>query len=170
MVGYFGGSGVLVEICATRGLWHVGCSSGPICRPFRDPENRVAPIARTAGPQTTGRRNEVTCYLKHARPLTGALALTLGLTLAAPPAFAVGPATAASPGPIAAAAAAKVEALPVASLAQVAPAPAAASAESGDKPFFKTTKGVVALVLTIGATAWLVQSRIDNKVSSPARQ
>jgi hypothetical protein len=88
--------------------------------------------------------------------------------LVAPPAFAAGPATA--PRPIAAAATAKVEALPAASLAQAAQAPATATAPTGEKPFFKTGKGIAALVLTIGATAWLVQSRNSNKVTSPGRQ
>ncbi|HSD27467.1 MAG TPA: hypothetical protein VLL75_09185 [Vicinamibacteria bacterium] len=113
----------------------------------------------------------MTHSLKHARFLAGALAVVLGLTLVAPPAFAAGPATAASPHPIAAAATAKVEALPAATLAQAAPAaPPAVPAETAGKPFFKTTKGIAALVLTIGATAWLVQSRSSNKVTSPARQ
>jgi hypothetical protein len=93
------------------------------------------------------------------------------LTLAAPPAFAAGPA----PGPIAAAATAKVESVPAEALAQAAQAtPAAktapAAAATGSEPFFKSPKGIVALVLTIGATAWLIQSRNSNKVTSPGRQ
>ncbi len=46
--------------------------------------------------------------------------------------------------------------------------PSTASASS--KPFLKTTKGVAALVLMAGVSAWLVQSRIHNKVVSPGRQ
>jgi hypothetical protein len=113
----------------------------------------------------------VTRYLKHTRLLAGALALIVGLTLVAPPAFA------ATPGPIAAAAAAKIDTVPAEALAQAAQttpaaqaAPAAAAAETGNKPFFKSPKGIVALVLTIGATAWLIQSRNSNKVTSPGRQ
>jgi hypothetical protein len=108
----------------------------------------------------------VTRYLKQARRLAGALAVVVGLTLVAPPAFAAVPAPASHP--ITAAATAKVAALPAASLAQAAPA--AAPPASADKPFFKTPKGVVALVLTAGATAWLIQSRNSNKVTSPGRQ
>lgn len=112
----------------------------------------------------------MTRYLKHARPLAGALALTLGLTLAAPPAFAAEPATAASPRPIAAAATAKVEAMPAATLAQAVPtAPAAAPAETGDKPFFKTTKGVIALVLLGGTLGYMAYSWSDDRVKSPAK-
>jgi hypothetical protein len=46
------------------------------------------------------------------------------------------------------------------------PAPGSASS----KPFLKTPKGVVAVVLMAGVSAWLVQSRIHNKVVSPGRQ
>jgi hypothetical protein len=108
--------------------------------------------------------------LKHARFLAGTLALVLGLTLVAPPAFAAGPATAASPRPIAAAATAKVEALPATTLAQAAQAaPAAAPAETGDKPFFKTTKGVIALVLLGGTLGYMAYSWSDDRVKSPAK-
>jgi hypothetical protein len=107
----------------------------------------------------------VTRYLKHARFLAGALALIVGLTLVAPPAFA-GP----TPGPIAATATAKVEALPAATLAQAAqPAPAAAPAETGDKPFFKTTKGVIALVLLGGTLGYMAYSWSDDRIKSPAK-
>ena len=111
----------------------------------------------------------MTRYLKQAKLLAGALALVVGLTVVAPPAFAAGPAP--DPRPITAAAAAKIEAMPAAGLAQVAPAaPATAPIDTAHKPFFKTGKGIAALVLTIGATAWLIQSRNSNKVSSPGRQ
>lgn len=108
----------------------------------------------------------MTRYLKHARLLAGVLALIVGLTLAAPPAFAAGPA----PGPIAAAAAAKVETTPVEALAQAAPAaPATGPAETGDKPFFKTTKGALALVLLGGALGYTFYSFSNDRVKSPAK-
>jgi hypothetical protein len=114
----------------------------------------------------------VTRYLKHARHLAGALALIVGLTLVAPPAFAAE--AAADPRPIAAAATAKVEAMPAASLAQAAQTvPAAqaapATAATGDKPFFKTTKGVVALALLAGGLGYTVYSFSNDRVSSPQR-
>jgi hypothetical protein len=108
----------------------------------------------------------------HARFLAGALALVLALTFAAPPAFAAGPATAAAPRPIAAAASARVEALPGAALAQAAAAPAApaaAPAESGGKPFFKTTKGTIALVLIAGTLGYMAYSMSHDRVRSPAK-
>ncbi len=66
-------------------------------------------------------------YSMHTRFLAGALAVALGLTLAAPPAFAAEPANTPSPRPIAAAANAEVAALPAEALAQAAPAPPAAA-------------------------------------------
>jgi hypothetical protein len=114
----------------------------------------------------------VTRYLKHARPLAGALALVVGWTLAAPPAFAAGPA----PGPITAAATAKVEAVPVEALAQAASAtpaakaaPAAATATTGDKPFLKTTKGAIALALLGGTLGYMAYSMSNDRIKSPAK-
>jgi hypothetical protein len=111
----------------------------------------------------------VTRSLKHARFLAGPLALVLGLTLGAPPAFAAGPASPASPRPIADAATAKVEALPAATLAQAAPAAPAAAEETGDKPFFKTTKGAIALVLLAGTLGYMAYSMDSDRIKSPAK-
>ncbi len=105
----------------------------------------------------------------HARFLVLALTLVLGLTLTAPPAFAAEPATAASPLPIAAAANAKVEALPAEELAQAAPAAPAAPAEAGKKPFFKTTKGAIALVLIAGTLGYTAYSMSSDRIKSPAK-
>jgi hypothetical protein len=113
----------------------------------------------------------VTRYLKHARLLAGTLAIIVGLTLVAPPAFAGAPA----PGPIAAAATAKVEAIPAASLAQAAPAaqaaptPATTPAEATDKPFLKTGKGVLALALLGGTLGYMAYSMSNGRVKSPAK-
>lgn len=112
----------------------------------------------------------MTRYLKHARLLAGALAMTVGLTLVAPPAFAATPA----PGPLAAAATAKVEEAPAEALvqaAQAAPAvqTAPAAASTGDKPFLKTTKGVLALALLAGGLGYTVYSFSNDRVSSPQR-
>ena len=114
----------------------------------------------------------MTRYLKHARPLAGALALVVGWTLAAPPAFAAEPA----PGPITAAATAKVEAVPAATLAQAAPTTpaakagsAAAPATTGEKPFLKTTKGAIALVLLAGTLGYMGYSMSHDRIKSPAK-
>jgi hypothetical protein len=112
----------------------------------------------------------VTRYLKHARLLAGASALIVGLTLVAPPAFAAEAAAVADPRPIAAAAAAKVEAIPAASLAQAAQAaPPATPDAAADKPFLKTTKGVLALALLGGTLGYMAYSFSNDRVSSPQR-
>ena len=113
----------------------------------------------------------MTRYLKQARLLAGALALVVGLTLVAPPAFAAGPTP--DPRPITAAATAKVEAAPVAALAQAAPAvqatPTATPAGGGNKPFFKTTQGAIALVLLAGTLGYMGYSMSNDRVKSPAK-
>jgi len=106
----------------------------------------------------------------HARFLAGPLAIVLGLTLAAPPAFAAESATAAAPRPIAAAANARVAAVSAEVLAQATPAaPAAAPADTGNKPFFKTTTGVIALVLLGGTLGYMAYSMSNDRVKSPAK-
>lgn len=110
----------------------------------------------------------MTRYLNRARSLAGLLALIVGLTLVAPPAFAAAPAPA---QPLAAAAAAKVEAMPAAALAQAAQAkPAAAPAETS-KPFFKTGKGIAVLVLIAGGVGYAAYSAVHDRkpVKSPIR-
>jgi hypothetical protein len=107
----------------------------------------------------------VTRYLKQARLLAGALALVVGLTLVAPPAFAAAPP---APGPITTAATAKVESMPAAAVAQAAAQtkPAAAPAEAS-KPFFKTGKGAAAAVLIVGVLAMTFVSYSSDRVKSP---
>ncbi len=112
----------------------------------------------------------MTRYLERARLLAGALALVVGLTLVAPPAFAAEPAPGPAPRPIAAAATATVEAMPAATLAQAAQAaPAAVPAGTGDKPFFKSTTGVIALVLLAGTLGYMGYSMSNDRVKSPAK-
>jgi len=129
----------------------------------------------------------VTHHLRRARPLAGVLALLVGLTLVAPPAFAAeasAPAPATPAQPLAAAAAAMVEAMPApaTAAAQATPAkpagptkPAAptaatpAPAAAGGKPFFKTTTGIVSLVLLGGALGAMAYSFSNGRVKSPAK-
>jgi hypothetical protein len=106
--------------------------------------------------------------LRWARPLAGSLALIVGLTLAAPPAFAGEPQTAAPVQPLAAAAAAKVNSLPAEALAP-RPAQDPGSMPSGDKPFFKTRKGAIAGVLLAAALGYMAYSMSDDRVKSPAK-
>ena len=108
------------------------------------------------------------------RPLAGLLAVVVGLTLAAPPASAadaVAVTKAPARSPLAAATAAKLATLAPAPAAFAQAAPGADPAPADNRPFFKTTKGVVALVLMV-AGAGYVAYRIpkDNeKVHSPIR-
>jgi len=111
----------------------------------------------------------LTRYLKQARLLAGALALIVGLALMAPPAFAAEATAAADPRPITAAAAARVEAMPAAALSQAAKPATTAPAETGQKPFFKTTQGAIALVLLGGALGYTFYSMSNDRVKSPAK-
>ena len=108
------------------------------------------------------------------RPLAGLLAVVVGLTLVAPPvsaADAVAVTKVPVRSPLAAATAAKLAALAPAPAAFAQAAPAADPAPADNRPFFKTPKGVAALVLMV-AGAGYVAYRIpkDNeKVHSPIR-
>jgi hypothetical protein len=108
------------------------------------------------------------------RPLTGLLAVVVGLTLAAPPASAadaVAVTKAPAPSQLAATTAAKLATLAPAPSAFAQTAPAADPVSTDNRPFFKTPKGVAALVLMV-AGAGYVAYRIpkDNeKVHSPIR-
>ncbi len=111
-------------------------------------------------------------YLKQARPLAGILTLVVGLTLVAPPAFATEaqasvPVAPAQPT-LAAAAAAKVEAMPAALLAQAAPVVPAPTTTS-DKPFLKSGKGAVAMVLMASVLGYMGYSFSHDRVKSPAK-
>ena len=104
-------------------------------------------------------------YLNRARPLAAFLAIALCSAVAAPPAAAVEPA----PRPLAAAAAASGAALSPAAVAQAEQAAPAAPAVPESKPFFKSTKGALALVLTAGALGYMGYSFSHDRVKSPAR-
>lgn len=113
----------------------------------------------------------MTRYLNRARPVAGALALVVGLTLAAPPIFAAGSQATIPTQPLVAAAAAKVNSMPVGSLgpaAQAAPTPAAQ--DTGGKPFLKSTKGILAVLLMATGVTWVAISRSQDAVHSPARK
>jgi hypothetical protein len=108
------------------------------------------------------------------RPVAGLLAVVVGLTLAAPPASAadaIAVTKAPAPSPLATTTAAKLASLAPAPSAFAQTAPAADPAPADNRPFFKTPKGVAAIVLMV-AGAGYVAYRIpkDNeKVHSPIR-
>ena len=113
----------------------------------------------------------MTRYLSRVRPLSGALALVVGLTFAAPPAFAAEPVPEPTPTPaptLAEAAEAAVEALPASTLAQAAE-PAPNTNESLDKPFMKSKKGIAAVVLMVAGLGIMAYAMNNDRVKSPAK-
>jgi hypothetical protein len=99
----------------------------------------------------------------------------MAVTFVAPPAAGAGTPQAPRPKTIAMSAEAKVAASASHAMA-VAPTAApvqetADAAGTEHKPFFKTGKGIAALVLMVGATSWLVISRTSSNdvVHSPGR-
>ena len=104
------------------------------------------------------------------RSLAGALTLFVGLALVAPPVRA-GDAAATlkqRPTTLRAATEAKVANLNLSPRVDLSPEGDSASS-STSKPFFKTTKGVMALVLLAGGVTWAAVSRSKDAVHSPAR-
>ena len=100
------------------------------------------------------------------------LALLVGLTFVAPPAGAdEAPPTptseATSATPVAMAAAAKVAKLDSAEVAEATQAPAA-EAESPSS-FFKSPKGVAALVLAVAGVSYVIYSSKHDRLHSPIR-
>jgi hypothetical protein len=101
-----------------------------------------------------------------------ALTVTLGASLAVPPVWAAeGVSHAGQMTPVSQSSVAKAGMRgPEAARATQAPA-AAPSASTESKSFFKTGKGIAALVLMVGASAWVIASRKSSDVvHSPGRQ
>jgi hypothetical protein len=95
----------------------------------------------------------------------------MGLTVVAPPALAAGMPKPLPKTSLRTAAATKVAAN-LNTAAAIAPAPdSAGGSTSESKPFFKSGKGIAALVLMIGASAWVLQSRLSGSdvVHSPGK-
>jgi len=97
-----------------------------------------------------------------ARPIAGLLALTFGVAVAAPVAASEATPEAARPTTLAASANATVAAMPIAALAQAAPAAQAATTTDTDKGFFKTGAGKVAIVLMLAGTSYMVYSAFKD--------
>lgn len=108
------------------------------------------------------------------RSLTGALALLVGLMLTAPPAFAAEPQTNQTQArphaqqTLTAAATAKLADLDVAEAVVAAPQESESSADTA-KSFFKTPKGVAALVLFVAGVSYTFYSKSHDRVHSPIR-
>jgi hypothetical protein len=104
--------------------------------------------------------------LSRPRPRTAAAALAVWLA-GALPCLAQDPVPkAAAPRPLTRAALEATARLDARALAQAttgAPAPA----ERG-KPFFKTSRGIAVLALMVVGTGWVVYSKFNDRVTSPA--
>jgi len=106
-----------------------------------------------------------------ARGVAAALAVLMGLTLAAPPVAAAGAPESPRQTTLATAAAMRVAATANHAVA-IAPAQEPGGAVAGEsKSFFKTPTGIAALVLMVGASAWVVVSRTGGDVvHSPGKK
>jgi len=103
------------------------------------------------------------------RLCSGILAL-VGLAIAAPPAWAAeapGNANPSGPKSLRAATAAKVATLETKAAVGFNQQAGAGASDSGS--FFRTKKGVAALILMAGGVTWAVISRKNDAVHSPAR-
>jgi hypothetical protein len=120
---------------------------------------------------TVDRQEEIVRRSWHSpvKPLAGFLALVLAVTFTAPT-FAAEPAPPASPAnarPLAAAVAATLSSMPVPAAAITQePAP---ETGGGGKSFFKSNKGIAALVLMAGGVAYTLYSKDKDRVHSPIR-
>lgn len=103
-----------------------------------------------------------------ARPVAALAALVLGFTVTAAPAAAAEaqPAAPTAKPTLSAVASAKLAKLNT--NAALAPAQASGVASS-DKPFFKSTKGAVVLILLAVGTGYTIYSTSHDRVSSPIR-
>ncbi len=106
-----------------------------------------------------------------ARPLSWALVLLVAFTFAVSPVAAAEPTAAPAPRTLAAAASAKVAAMPASprTLTQAGPTPSAPKGE--EKGFFKRPAGIAALVLMTLGTGYMTYSAFhdNNAVHSPFR-
>lgn len=113
--------------------------------------------------------------MTHRNPRTraaiAALALTLGANAVAPTAWAGDSSPRATQAtPIANAAAAKVGAMDPSKDLRAAQAPAAAAGTTTEsRPFFKSPKGAIAIVMMAGVMAYTIHSRTCCAIHSPGR-
>ncbi len=103
--------------------------------------------------------------IRHVKPVAAALAVLLSTATVAPPALAAELTASPQAPTLTAAASAKVAAL---SSAEISASQEAAPAET-QRGFFKTRKGVIALLLFAGATTFTFVSKSRDRVKSPIR-
>jgi hypothetical protein len=101
-----------------------------------------------------------------AGPVAWGLALSTGLAIAAPPVAGSERPAAAAARPISASVAAAIQATGTPSGVLATQEPVAAPA---GQPFFKSSKGRVALVLLAAGTGYAIYSKFNDRVHSPSR-
>jgi len=104
------------------------------------------------------------------RPCAGLLAVAVGLTLTAPPAWAAQAKSAAAPQTLRAAAAAQVASIDTNKALLSTQDAAGGGARGESKNFFGTPKGIATVVLMVGAITWAGISRARDAVHSPGRK
>ena len=112
--------------------------------------------------------------MTHRNPWTrtaiAALALTLGAGVVAPPAWAGDSSPRATQATPIANAAAKIGAMDASKGLRAAQAPAtAAGTTTESRPFFKSPKGAIAIVMMAGVMAYTIHSRTCCAIQSPGR-
>ena len=101
------------------------------------------------------------------RLCAGLLTVAVGLTLAAPPAWAGEAPSPVAPRTLRAATAVKVAAIDTnKALLQT---PDAGGGSGSGKSFFRSPKGVATAILMVGAVSWMLVSRSRDAIHSPAR-
>jgi hypothetical protein len=107
-------------------------------------------------------------WISRVKPLAGILALVMAVTFTAP---ALAGEEAASPAKPAAqplaAAVAKLETMPVPAAAVTQDA--TADTQSAERPFFKSRKGAIALILMAGGLGYTLYSKDKDRIHSPIR-
>lgn len=104
------------------------------------------------------------------RAVAGALVLSLGLCLTAPPAGAAeASASASSPSKSLAATAARLATLDASRGVRMTQAGAPAAAPESASSFFKSPKGILSVLLMVGVTAYTIHSRISDHLHSQVR-
>jgi hypothetical protein len=114
----------------------------------------------------------VTRDSRRTRALAAGLALLVGFTFGAPPAFAADPVPEPTPAPqptLVETAEAAIEAMPAATLASAAQAAPEPTSAPSDPSFFKTGKGAAVLVLLAGGLGYTVYSFSHDRVKSPVK-
>ena len=106
-------------------------------------------------------------WFSRVKPLAGILALVMAMTFTAPAFAAEEIAAKAASQPLSAAVTAKLNSMPVPAAAVTQETPA--DTQSAGKPFFKSRKGAIALLLMAGGVGYTLYSKDKDRIHSPIR-